>query len=334
MLSVKSWRGVAGFGLSILLLALSWAPVHAQTADKPIRVGVLLSGSSDQWAPFESELVAGLRDRGYVEGRNLVLVRRYGGLRFDQIKGSAEELAGMKLDAIVTSCTNTTRVAMSAAPLTPIVMAGVADPVRIGLVQSLAHPGANVTGLSGQLMDLEPKRVELLRSLVPEGSRIAVLMNSTNPLHELHWQRAEAAARAVKLTAVRIEAAGPPGIDAALDELAKAHVRGLLVLSDEPMNIEFRGRIAAMATRLGLPSVGSTRAFADDGGLMSYGGDTAEGFRQSAAYVVKVANGTKPADLPIEQPTRFPLVINLRTAAVLDIKIPRDLLVRADDLIR
>ncbi len=325
------WHAFRTSGMCLLLAGLAIS-ANAQSPGKTIRVGVLLSGSAPQWSHAENELVAGLRDRGYVEGRNLVVVRRYGELRLDRIKGSAAELAGMQLDAIVTSCTNTTRAVMGAAGSTPIIMAGVADPVGVGLVQSLARPGANLTGVSGQLIDLEPKRVELLRSLLPAGSRIAVLMNSTNPLHEAHWQRADDAARSLNLTAVRIEARGPAGIDAALDDLARAEVRGLLVLSDDPMDIEFRGRIAAAATRLRLPSVGASRTYPEDGGLMSYGaGDL---FRQSAAYVVKVANGANPAGLPIEQPTRFPLVINLRTAAALGITVPRELLMRADELIR
>ncbi len=327
------WSKRIALGLAVPLIGLALS-AHPQSPAKTIRVGVLLSGSAPQWSHFENELVAGLRDRGYVEGRNLVVVRRYGELRLDRIKGSAAELAGMQLDAIVTSCTNTTRAVMGAAGGTPIVMAGVADPVGVGLVQSLARPGANLTGVSGQLIDVEPKRVELLRGLLPAGSRIGVLMNSTNPLHEAHWRRADDAARSMNLTAVRIEARGSAGLDAALDDLARAGVRGLLVLSDDPMNIEFRDRIAAAATRLRLPSVGSSRVYAEDGGLMSYGGDTAEGFRQSAAYVVKIANGANPAGLPIEQPTQFPLVINLKTAAVLGITIPRELLLRADEVIR
>lgn len=334
MLLNHRWRGPALYGLLILLLTLSPPTVHSQPVGKPIRVGVLLSGSSEQWSPFESELVAGLRERGYVEGTNLVLVRRYGELQLDKIKTAAAELAAMRLDVIVTSCTNTTRETMSVAPKTPIVMVGVADPVAVGLVRSLAHPGSNLTGLSGQLIDLEPKRIELLRSLVPEGSRIAVLMNGTNPLHEAHWQRADAAARTMKLTAVRVYAQGPSGLEAALEELSRAKVSALLVPSDDPMNIEFRERIAAAASSLRLPSVGSSRVFAYDGGLMSYGGDTGEGFRQSAAYVVKIANGETAANLPVEQPTRFPLVINLKTAATLGITIPNDLLLRADEIIR
>jgi putative ABC transport system substrate-binding protein len=316
------------------LFAVGLSTAYGQPPGKPLRVGVLLSGSEAQWSHFDDEIVAGLREKGFVEGRNLVVVRRYGGLKLERIADSAAELAGMELDAIVTSCSNTTRAAMSVTKSTPIVMAGVADPVAIGLVKTLANPGGNVTGVSGLLADMEPKRVELLSRLVPERSRIGVLMNSTNPLHEAHWQRAEAAAHSMNLTAVRIAARGPAGIDAALDELARANVKGLLVLSDDPMNIEFRHRIAAAAARLRLPSVGSSRVYAEDGGLISYGGDTSDGFRKSAEYVAKIANGARAAELPIEQPTRLPLVINLRTATALEIAIPRELLLRADVLIQ
>ena len=169
---------------------------------------------------------------------------------------------------------------------------------------------------------MEPKRVELLSRLVPERSRIGVLMNSTNPLHEAHWQRAEDAARSMNLTAVRIAARGPRASTRRWTKSARANVKGLLVLSDDPMNIEFRHRIAAAAARLRLPSVGSSRVYAEDGGLISYGGDTSDGFRKSAEYVAKIANGARAAELPIEQPTRLPLVINLRTATALGDRHP------------
>ena len=241
----------------------------------------------------------------------------------------------MELDAIVTSCSNTTRAVMGVTKSTPIIMAGVADPVAIGLVKTLANPGGNVTGVSGLLADMEPKRVELLRSLVPERSRIGVLMNSTNPLHEVHWQRAEAAARSMNLTAVRIAARGPAGIDAALDELARANVKGLLVLSDDPMNIEFRHRIAAAAARLRLPSVGCVaRVCRGRRAHQLWWRHLGRISERPPSTLRRSPTAQEPAELPIEQPTRLPLVINLRTAAALAIAIPRELLLRADVLIQ
>ncbi len=332
MSSSHRWSKRAGF--AFLLIALALPAAHAQSPAKTIRVGMLLSGSAPQWAFVESGLLAGLRDQGYVEGTNLVVVRRYGEIQADLVKRSAAELAAMNLDAIVTTCTVTTRAVVGAAGRTPIVMAGVADPVGAGFARSLARPGANVTGVSGQLSDLEPKRMELLGSLLPDGARVGVLGNPGNALHQAYWRLAEAAARSMNLTVVRIEARGPAGIDAALDELSRARVQGLLLLSDDPTLIEFRNRIAAAAVRLRIPSIGWIRVQAEDGMLMSYGGESGRGYRQTAAYVVRIANGANPAEMPIEQPTQFPLVINLKTAAAIGITVPRELLMRADEAIR
>jgi putative ABC transport system substrate-binding protein len=321
-------------GWTLMWLCLAVPDGYAQATGKAIRVGVLLSGSEAQWSPFENALVEGLRDRGYVEGRNLTLVRRYGELQGARIRSSAAELATMHVDAIVTSCTTTTRVAASAAADTPVVMASIADPVLAGLVTSLARPGGNITGRASMSMELLPKRLEMLRMLLPEsariGARIAVLMNGKDPAHEAQWLHAEAGARALNLNLVRVEANGPAAVDAALEALAQADAKGLLVLSDDPTMIENRFRVAVAATKLGLPSISGPRVFADAGGLMTYGMDIRDDFRLSAAHVVKVANGVNPATLPIEQPTQLQLTINLRTAAALGIKIPSELLLRAD----
>ena len=312
--------------------------IHAQASAKTIRIGVLLSGSESEWAPLERALVGGLEERGYIEGSNLVLIRRYGELQGARIRSSAAELAAMHVDAIVTSCTTTTRAAASAAPGTPIVMGSLPDPVGAGLATSLDRPGGYITGRGGLGLDLLAKRLEILRILLPEnaraGARIGVLMNGKDPAHNAAWQAAEAAARTLKLALVRIEANGPAGLDNALDLLARADVKALLVFSDDPVMIEFRSRIAAAATRLGLPSISGPRLFAEAGGLISYGADMADDYRLSAAHVVKVASGVSPATLPIEQATQFPMTINLKTAAALRIKVPSELLIRADATIQ
>ncbi len=319
-----NFRRLALPGFVSMFLCLAWAGLHAQTAIKPIRVGVLLSGSQTQWEPLQRALLDGLREQGYVEGTNLVVVRRYGELQSERILSSATELASMNVDAIVTSCTTTTRMAATAAATTPIVMGSITDPVRAGLVSSFARPGGHITGRGGLGLEMLPKRLEVLRTLLPEnvraGARIAVLMNGKDPAH----------ARALNLELIRLEANGPAGLEAALQRLASASARGLLVFSDDPVMIEFRGRIAETAMRLGLPSISSPRMFAQAGGLISYGADMSDDYRLSAVHVVKVANGVNPATLPIEQPTQFPMTINLRTAAALGIKIPSELLLRAD----
>jgi putative ABC transport system substrate-binding protein len=334
MFAGKRWRSAGILGLALLAFLPAPPVAEAQTTSKTIRVGVLMSGSETRWAHLESALVAGLRDFGYVEGVNLVLVRRYGELRGDRIRSAAEELGAMKLDAIVTSCTTTTRITVAAAGSTPVVMANVGDPVATGLVKSLARPGGTITGRATQLSELEPKRLELLRSVLPEGARVAVLMNGNSQVHELDWRQAEAGARALNLSLLRIEVRGAAGLDSALERLAKAGVHGLLVLSEDPLPAEFGDRIAAAALKLSLPSISGLRIFVDDGGLMHYGPNQPEAWRLTAAHVVKVARGANPAELPIEQANQFEFVINLRTAAALGITIPRELLQRADRTIK
>lgn len=316
-----------------IALSASVGMAHAQDSVKPIRIGVLLSGSSTQWSPFNEALAQGLRDRGYVEGKNIVIVRRYGELNGDRIKSGAEELASMKLDTIITSCTATTRSAAAAAPATPIVIASIGDPVLAGLVTSLARPGGNITGRSSLSLEIIPKRLELLRDVLAEsarpGARIAILLNSKEPTHHLQWESAIEAAKALQLELVRVDVSGPGGLSAALDSLPATGARGVFVFSDDPGIIENRVRISEAAIRFKLPLISGPRIFAAAGALMSYGMDLTEEFRESAAYVVKVSNGTKPADLPIERPTKFELTVNQRTAAAIGIKVPRDVLLRA-----
>lgn len=331
-------RRTALVNTALLLLAgLAWPAARAQTTAKPIRIGLLLSGSPAQWAPMEQALLNGLRERGYVEGSNLAVFRRYGELQVDRIRSGAVELSTLHLDAIFTSCTTTTRMAAQASPHTPIVMGSVPDPVGAGLVASFAQPGGNITGRGGLGLELLPKRLEVLRTLLPEperaGARIGVLLNGKDPAHEAAWQAAEPAAKSLDLALVRVASDGPADLDYALATLAVARVRGLLVFSDDPMMIEYRGRIAAAALRLGLPSISTSRIYAESGGLISYGADMVDDYRRSAAHVVKVATGTPPHTLPVERPTHFPLTINLKTAAALGIKIPAELLIRAEAMI-
>ena len=321
----------------VLCAGAAAVTASAQDSAKPIRIGVLLSGSSTQWSPFDEALAQGLRERGYVEGRNVVIVRRYGELNGERIRSGAEELASMKLDSIVTSCTATTRSAATAAPTTPIVVASIGDPVLAGLVTSLARPGGNITGRASLSLEIIPKRLELLRDVLPEsarpGARIAILMNSKEPTHALQWETAIEAAKALQLELVRVDVSGPGGLTAALDSLPETRARGLYLFSDDPGIVERRVSIAEAAIRHKLPMMSAARVYANAGALLSYGMDMSEEFRQSAAYVVKVANGTKPADLPFERPTKIELIVNQRTAAAIGIKVPRDLLLRADAVI-
>lgn len=320
--------------LPIIAIALAVGSPWAQEA-KPIRVGVLLSGSSTQWSTFDDALMEGLRERGYVEGRNLVVVRRYGELQEVRIRDAASDLAAMQLDAIVTSCTATTRSVVSAAPKTPVIMASIPDPVASGLVASLAHPGGNVTGRSSVSTALIGKRLSLLRDVLPpaarNGAKIALMLDSADASHREGLQQAERNAKTLNLTIVPIDIRA--GMDVALESLVQADVQGLVVFYDSPALIENRARIAAATIRLKLPSISGAKVFTDAGILMSYGMDMRDDYRLSAAYVVKVSNGSKAGDLPVEQPTTTDLTLNLKTAAAIGIAIPRELRLQAHHVI-
>ena len=318
-------------------LALSplWAPATASAADKKLRVAILLSGFESVYVDPGESFVAGLRELGYVEGRNLIVDRRYANLRGDQMPGIAREMVALRPDVIVTGCTGSTRAAMQATQQIPIVMASVADPVGQGFAQSLRRPGYNVTGRSSQSRDLVPKLLELLHSAVPAAKRIAVFVNTINTAHEALWSDVEAAAKLLGIAVVRAEVRGPAGLDAALDGLKQISASGLLVLPDDPMTFNLRQGLINAANQRGMPTMYGSREFVAEGGFMSYGESFREGYRQVGAYVDKLARGLfKAADLPIEQPTHFQLVVNLKTAAMLGIALPRTMLLRADELIR
>jgi putative ABC transport system substrate-binding protein len=315
------------------LLPLLVRHAQGQATAKPIRIGVLLSGTEREWSRYDAAVVAGLREHGYVEGQNLTVVRRYGNLDGNRIKRFAAELNALQLDAIVTSCTSTTRAAQLAAPDTPIVMGVVADPVGQGLVNSLARPGVNVTGRASQSTELLPKRLELLRALLPERATVAVLMNSANPLHETQWTAVVAAAGSMNVAPVRVAAQGAAGMDAAFAALSDVKAHGVVVLADDPTMIEFQPRILAAVERLRLPAIYAYPEVAVAGGLMSYGTDMVHNFRRSAAHVVKVAKGANAAELPVEQSLHQEFVLNVRTAKALGLTLPPTLLARADRVI-
>jgi putative ABC transport system substrate-binding protein len=320
--------------LATMLCVVGVASAGDEGPRKTLRVGLLLSGFEPHYIQVEHAFLAGLRDVGYVEGRNLRVERRYAHLQPERMAGLAKELTGLGLDVIVTGCTGSTRAVQRATASTPIVMASVADPVGQGFVRSLAQPGNNVTGRSSQSRELVPKMLELFRAAVPKARKIAVLVNTLNTVHEPLWSDAAAAAPALDVSLLRIDVRGPAGLDAALEKLAAVRADALFVLPDDPMSLNLRTRLVAAVNALGLPSFYGLRDFVDEGGLMSYGERFADTYRHAAPYVDKVMRGTKPAELPIEQPTHFELVINLRTAATLGLTIPRALLLRANATVK
>jgi putative ABC transport system substrate-binding protein len=309
------------------------SPAFSQQSSKPVRVGVLMSGFEPFYAAHDRGLVAGFRDHGYVEGKNLIIERRYGHLDGKRYSVLAQELAGMNLDAIVTVCTGTTRAAKGATNSTPIVMLSVPDPVGQGFAANLARPGANVTGRSSQHFELVPKILQLFHEAMPKAGRIAVLVNAPNPLHQGAWAEALAAAQSLNVDLIRIEMQGAAGLDAALDSVAKSNANALFVLPDDPPTFNLRRRIIAFARERALPLLAPYREVVEDGALMSYGESYEDAAQGVALYLEKVVRGTSPAELPIMQPTRFELTVNQKVANELGITIPSSVLVRADRVI-
>jgi putative ABC transport system substrate-binding protein len=324
---VKAWLTVA---VAPLLWALT--PVaYAQTADKTLHVAILSSGVLENRDSLDQSLVAGLRDQGYVEGKNLTIERRYGS---SKLKDNAIELAGMKLDAILTTCTPSTRTMKELTSSTPIVMAAVSDPVRQGIIASLAKPGQNVTGTSSQAEDLLAKRLELLALLVPKSTTVAVLVNANNPVHALGWERLESPARELNLNLLKVELKNSDELPAGIDAAVRARAGALFVMPDDPMMFNLRPRIVELAAKNRIPDFYWTSQFVESGGLLSYGENLRNSYRAAAAYMDKIKKGANPANLPVEQPTRFELVINLKTAQALGLAVPQSLLLRADNVIQ
>jgi putative ABC transport system substrate-binding protein len=277
-------------------------------------------------------LLLGLRDAGWVDGRNPAIERRYAEGRMERLPELAGDLLRQKVEVIVTTVTADTTAAKIATSEIPIVMAAVGDPVATGLVRSLAHPGANVTGLSQMTPDLTGKRLELLKELVPGVSAIALLYNPDDPLSVLDWKEAQRSAQMLGMKFHSMEVSKTSDLDKALTEIPALHV-GALVMMPAPVLVENLKPIADFAIRNRTPSLFHLREYAEVGGLVSYGVDRSDLFRRAASYIDKILKGANPADLPIEQPTKFELLINLKTAKALDLIIPPRLLGMADEVI-
>jgi len=328
---------------SIKILVLSAAAMSvlvplalAQAPEKSKRVGIIVNGTSGPRRHLEQAFLEAMRERGYVEGRNLVLERRFADGSPERLREGASELAALKLDAIVATCSPSTNAVKQAttASGTPIVMANVSDPVGQGLIASLARPGGNITGSSSQADETLPKMLELFSAVLPKAARVAVLHNTRNPVHPRLWRELLLAGKALDMTLVRIDVAGPKDFPAAFDTIARERLGALLVLPDDNMTMNFRARLVELATTHRIPTAYGVREFVVQGGLMSYGLNYALSYRRTAGYVDKILAGAKPADLPVEQPTRFEFVVNLKTAKELGVTIPQSLLVRADEVIQ
>ncbi len=298
----------------------------------PRHVGVLLSA----WLPEEKVPQAfrqGLLDAGYSEGRDVVIEWRSANGNYDRLPQLAADLVQRKVEVIVVESTVATQAATRATSTIPIVMAVVADPVGSGLVASLARPGGNVTGLSMMITDISAKRLQLLKETDPRLARVAVLWNPETPYSPKVIAELKAAAPSLSMELSFVEVRMAEEFGPAFSAVSRAHAQVLYVI-DDPFFFAQRITLLKLASKARLPSIYGGRHFVDAGGLMSYGANFGDLFRRSAGYVDKIFKGAKPGDLPIEQPTTFELVVNLKTAKALGITIPQSILLRADEVIR
>ena len=318
----------------IALLALAVAPLgaKAQQRGKVWRIGFLSTSTQADTAPSLDAFQQAFREFGYIEGRDYVLESRFADGHLDRLPGLAEELVRLRVDVIITVAATATRAARKATATTPIVMISAGDPVGSGLVKSLARPGGNVTGTSNSLTDIAPKHLDLLHDTVPKLSRLAVLMNPSYQSHRDALKIIETLAPRIGVRILPIEARSAQEIEKGFSLIAEQNAQAVIVMSD-PIFGERRRQIAELAVKGRLPSVGYTPAYADVGFLIGYGANRIELYRRTAYYVDKILKGAKPADLPVEQPTKFELVINLKTARALGLKIPPSVLLRADRVI-
>jgi putative ABC transport system substrate-binding protein len=305
---------------------------EAQRAGKIWRIGYLTSGFKDAPTPGLMQFTQSLRDLGYVEGRNVLLEIRYAEGRTERFSAFAAELVNLKVDVLVAVSTPAAVAAKHVTNTIPIVMTVVGEPIQVKLVESLARPGGNVTGLSIIAPELAAKRLDLLKQTLPTLSRVAVLWNSANAGMHPRFQETRLAAEALGLALQSVTVQRPDDFERVFGTLNSARPESLLVLADT-VTVANRQRTVEFAANNRVPAIYETRAFVDTGGLMSYGVDMSDHYRRAAVYVDKILKGANPGNLPVEQPTKFELVINLKTAKALGITIPPSLLLLADQII-
>jgi putative ABC transport system substrate-binding protein len=329
MITRRTFVGTLAGGLLVAPLA-----ADAQPAGKVYRIGYLTAGSLTANPRVLEAFRQGLRDLGWVEGQNIAIEYRSAEGRLDRLPDLAAELVRLKVDVIAATPTPAALAAKNATGTVPIVGVSLTEPVGLGLIASLARPGGNVTGVSYSVgTDIFGKDLELLKEVVPKVRRVAVLSNPDGPAQPLTISNIKGAARSLGLQLQLVEARGPGDFDGAFAAMARERVGALLVVTD-PVFIPHRARLVDLAANNRLPSIFTQRADVEAGGLMSYGPNFADMYRRAATYVDKILKGAKPGDLPVEQPTKFELVINLKTARALGLTIPPALLRRADEVIQ
>ena len=321
--------------LASLSLSVLAAPLAAE-AQQPVklpRIGVLFASTPAATSHLLDGLRQGLREHGYVEGQHIILERRYGQAGTERMSDVAAELVRLKVDVLVAATDPATAALRQQTQTIPIVMANGTDPVGTGFVASLARPGGNVTGLSALSPELSGKRLGLLREVVPGLSRVAIIWNPDVRGALFDYKETEAAARSLRLQLQSVEVSRSEDLDRAFSAVTNQRAQALIVQTPNPVLFANRSQIASFAQRTRLPSMYGQKEFADAGGLITYGPNTADMWRRAATYVDKILKGVKPEDLPVQQPTKFELVINLKTAKALGLTVPQSVLVRADEII-
>jgi putative ABC transport system substrate-binding protein len=316
--------------LAVVVLGFVAPSYSAQPESKVRRVGFFMARAPD--VSLDEAFARGLRDAGYREGENIIVESRFANNQAEALPALAAEMARLKLDVIVVAPEQAALAMSKADPKVPLVLATAGDPVGTGLAATLARPGGRVTGLSNIHTDIIGKHIQLLKQTIPAITRVGFLTNTHNLTKATQLRQAQRAAESLNVELAFEEARGPDDIDRAFTALVEAHPQ-VLVVAIDPLMFSERGRLAELAMKHRLPAISPFREFADSGGLMAYGGSLVYMFRRSATYVDKILKGAIPAELPIEQPTTFNLVINLKTARALGITIPDSILLRADKVI-
>ena len=323
-----------GWSIAVLAtFAMCGAVAQAQQSKKVPRIVYFSAGSAASQASRLEVFKQGLRDLGYADGKDIVIEQRYADGKLDRVAALAAELVSFKLDVIVTGGPAATRAAKDATATIPIVMGFDYDPVGSGFIASLARPGGNITGLSSLAPEISGKQLELLKEVLPKLSRVAVLGNSTEPGIGQLRKEAELVARAFKVQLQYLDVLAPTDIEIAFQTAIKSRAEAVLALSSFVL-ISQRTQIADLAIKSRLPAIYPWPEFVEDGGLMTYGVNSSDLFRRAATYVDKILKGTKPVDLPVEQPVKFEFIVNLTAAKPIGLTIPPNVLVRADRVIR
>ena len=318
------------FMATLLLATLSLA--EAQLPKKIPLVGFIVPGSHSSYAARIEAFQQSLRDLGYVEGKNINIEYRYAEGKFDRVPDLAAEMVRLKVDVIVTGDTPAIQAVKQTTTTIPIVMGNVADAVAAGLVDSLARPGGNITGLTTLAPDLDGKRLELVKEMLPKGARVGFFWDPTSTGMKIRFNEVQAAARALEIALQSLEVRNPKELDGAFEAVTREKLGALM--APNTIVLAYGKQIVEFAAKNRLPLIYDTREFIDDGGLMSYGPSFPDLWRRAAVYVDKILKGTKPADLPVEQPMKFDLLISLKTAKQIGLTIPPNVLARADKVIK